>query len=359
MRSDTSLRSKLSEAAGWIMAGCGLITVVVVTALVSSIDTALGAALLFAGLLAGGFLSIAAHELGHAAGAWLVGWRVWIVSVLGVVVRPGHAPRLSTKLSHDVGGYVLASPPDAARDGGWRSIVFSAGGPLASVLTGPLFIFWLATLPRDGWDTPLGAGVLGSMLSFGVAGASAALMTLWPSRGRDGRPNDMTMILEALSERAEPADARGVAWAWSLFEHGVEPSALPQWMRESVARSANNPWASPAAPLIAFASALQAGDEAAARKAAQLNAGDIGKLMRAFVSAYFDGDAQAAETQLAGLAIDPREETLLLFRAFIDARVLSLRGDPNGKARMLAVIADELQSGGPKPFWERLLERSA
>jgi hypothetical protein len=134
---------------------------------------------------------------------------------------------------------------------------------------------------------------------------------------------------------------------------------LPQWMRESVARSANNPWASPAAPLIAFASALQAGDEAAARKAAQLNAGDIGKLMRAFVSAYFDGDAQAAETQLAGLAIDPREETLLLFRAFIDARVLSLRGDPNGKARMLAVIADELQSGGPKPFWERLLERSA
>lgn len=358
MHHQTSLRDKLSQAAGWLLAGCGLIAVIVITAIVSSIDTAFGAALLFVGLLAGGFLSIAAHELGHAAGAWLVGWRLWIISVLGVVQRPGFAPCLSAKLSHDAGGYVLASPPTAARDSRWRSIVVSAGGPLVSVLTGPLFIAWLMTLPREGWDTPLGAGAFASALAFGGASTISALITILPSRGRGGRPNDMQMILDAAFKRDPSIDVRGVSWAWALFDHGVEPSAWPNWMRESVMRSARNPWASPAAPLLAFFCALEAGDEGAARSAANGSAHDVGRLVRAYLYAYFDQNAQAADAELKAAQISPYDETLILLREFVLARIATLSGDAGAAGRAHARIAEELESGAPKPFWRWLRNRS-
>ncbi|MBC7768428.1 MAG: M50 family metallopeptidase [Phycisphaerales bacterium] len=357
MRGGTTLFSKLSDAAGWVAAAGGLVAVLVITALALSPTYALGAGLLFVGLLAGAFLAIAVHELGHALAAWLVGWRVWIISVLGVVVRFGHAPRLSTRLSHDVGGYVLGTPPDDAHDTKWRSIVFTAGGPLASVLTGPLFIAWVATLPRDGWETATGAGVLGAMLAFGVASFWSALMTLWPLRGRGERPNDMMMILTTLFAPRESADARGVACAWGLFEYGVEPSAWPLWMHESIARSANGPWAAPPAGLLAFVSALDLGDEAAARAAAQRGALDFGATTRAFVSAFFDSDAQAAETQLAKAAPDPGLESLSVLRAFAEASILTLKGDAQGAARAVSAIASDLHSGPPQPFWDRLLQR--
>jgi hypothetical protein len=358
MRHNTSLRDKVSQAAGWILAGCALIAVIVITAIVSSIDNALGAGLLFVGLLVGGFLSIAAHELGHAAAAWLVGWRLWIISVLGVVQRPSFAPCLSAKLSHDAGGYVLASPPTAARDSRWRSIIVSAGGPLVSVATGPLFIAWLVTLPREGWETPLGVGVFASAIAFGGASTISALITILPSRGRGGRPNDMAMILDAAFKRDPSVDVRGVSWAWALFEHGVEPSAWPPWMRESVTRSAGNPWASPVAPLLAFFCALETSDEASARIAAKSSTHDVGKLMRAYVYVYFDRDAQSAKAELKAVQISPHDETLVLLREFVLARISTLSGDARAAGRAHARIDEELNSGAPKPFWRWLRSRS-
>ncbi|MEZ5956791.1 MAG: hypothetical protein R3C27_06235 [Hyphomonadaceae bacterium] len=354
MRGDSPFQTK---AAGWILAGVGLIAVIVITAVTSSSDNALGAGLLFAGLLAGGFLAVLVHELGHALAAWLVGWRVWIISVTGIVVRLGHAPRFSTKYTRDVGGYVLGSPPDAAHDNRWRSIAFSAGGPLASLLTGPIFIYWLATLPRDGWETPTGAGLLGAVLAFGVASSSSALLTLWPMRSRGGRPNDMGMILDTLFLRPPAAEIEGHAWAWTLFGHGVEPSAWPAWMHESITRAAPNPWSSPSAPLLAFMSALDRGDEAAARAASKLSAHEFGKLIRAFVAAYFDGDAQAASQEISGILIDPNDDSLPLLHRFIKARIAALNGDRDGAAHAYAAIASDLRVDAPKPFWEALLAR--
>jgi len=354
MRGDTSFQTK---AAGWLLAGFGLVAVIVITAITSSPDNALGAGLLFVGLLAGGFLSVLVHELGHAIGAWLVGWRVWIISVTGIVVRLGHAPRFSTKYTRDVGGYVLGSPPDAAHDERWRSIVFSAGGPLASLLSGPLFIYWLTTLPRDGWDTPTGAGVLGGALAFGMASSSAALMTLWPMRSRGGRPNDMGMILDTMFLRPPSHETQGASWAWALFENGVEPSAWPRWMHDSIARVVANPWAPPIAPLLAFFAALEAGDEAAARSVAQHHTHELGRLSRAFVAAYFDGDAQTAEQQISGIAADPNDDALTLFYAFITARISALNGERESAAQAYARIADDLLIDAPRPFWEKLLAR--
>ncbi|MEZ5960512.1 MAG: hypothetical protein R3C30_08785 [Hyphomonadaceae bacterium] len=354
MRGDTSFQTK---AAGWILAGCGLVAVIVITAITSSPDNALGAGLLFAGLLAGGFLSVLVHELGHAIGAWAVGWRVWIISVTGIVVRLGHAPRFSTKYTRDVGGYVLGSPPDIAHDSRWRSIVFSAGGPLASLLTGPLFIFWLTTLPRDGLETPTGAGLLGAVLAFGVASTSSALLTLWPMRGRGGRPNDMGMILDTLFFRPPASDTSGVAWAWALLGHGVEPSAWPRWMRESIARAAATPWGPPTAPLLAFFAALDADDEPAARRVSRGHAHELGSLMRAFVAAYFDRNAQAAATEIAGISVDPNDPTLTLLYMFITGRVAALNSYHDAAAHTYAGIANDLRIDAPKPFWEKLLTR--
>jgi hypothetical protein len=357
MQRTTSLREKLDDAAGWVMAGCGLAAVMVLTALMTSIDNALGAGLLFVGVMAGGFLATAAHELGHAGAAMLVGWRVWIISVLGLVLRRGHGLRLSTKYSHDVGGYVLASPPDPAHDSKWRSIIYTAGGPLVSVLTGPLFLLWLISEPRQAWQqTPLGAGLFAAILAFGIASSSAALWTIWPSRGRGGRPNDMAMILDALFRRDPSADVRGVAWAWGLFENGVEPEAWPRWMHDSIARSANNPWASPAASLLVFFCALDKSDEAAARKAAR-SGHHIGKLMRAFAHAYFDADAKAAEAEIANAEIDPADESLVLLRDFVHAKIHALNGDTQSAARAFAYIAADLRGGVQRPFWDRLLAR--
>jgi len=356
---DVSFRSKLGQSVGWIAGAAGLVAVVVITALTSSADNALGAALLFVGLMAGGFLAIAVHELGHAIGAWLVGWRVWIFSVLGIVVRAGQPTRFDAKMMQDAGGYVFASPLTEMHDTRWRSIAVSAGGPLASLLTGPIFIAWLATLPREGWESATGAGLLGAVLAFGVASAWSAVWTLWPMRSRGGRPNDMGMMLDALLLKPPPADARGVAWAWGLFEFGVESSAWPHWMHESVARNAASPWAAPIAPLLAFAAALERGDETAARVAARSGQHEIGKLMRAFIAACFDSDAGAAEAQLAGLAIDSKAETLMLLHGVVTMRVQALRRDTQGAAHTRTSLEHMLARGLPHPFWERLLKRVA
>jgi hypothetical protein len=358
MQRSTTLRDKLDDAAGWVMAGCGLIAVIVITALMTSIDDAIGAGLFFVGLMAGGFLSTAAHELGHAAAAMLVGWRVWIISVLGLVWRSGHGLRLSAKYSHDVGGYVLASPPDAAHDSKWRSIIYTAGGPLVSLLTGPLLFVWLMSEPRDAWtQSPIGAGLFASILAFGIASSLAALWTIWPSRGRHGRPNDMAMILAALFRRDPSEDVRGVDWAWGLFENGVEPEAWPRWMHDAIARSANNPWASPAASLLVFFCALESGDEATARQAAERSAHRASKLMRAYVHAFFDANAKAADAELGEIELG--DESLILLRELVRAKIHALNGDTQNTARAFTHIANDLRAGVPRPYWTRLLARIA
>lgn len=354
-----TFRDKLSDSAGWIMAGAGFIAVIVITAMMTSVESGLGAGFIFLGLLTGGFSATLVHELGHALGAHIAGWRVWITSVLGVVQRHGHGLTLSTKYSHDAGGYVLASPPDDARDNKTASIIVSAGGPLASVLTGPPVIAALFFLPQGAWrETVYAEALIVSMLAFGVASTFAALATGIPSRGRGGRPNDMQLILDAAFTKASPPDVRGLSWAWGLFEYGVGPDEWPPWMRESVARSAANPWASPIAPLLAFVCALDDGDEAAARHAARRTTHWSGKLTRAYVAAYFDNNAAAADAEMHALEIDPSETSLTLLREFVRARIATLKADTQGAAYALTAISDELNAGAAKPFWARLLHRA-
>jgi hypothetical protein len=128
-------------------------------------------------------------------------------------------------------------------------------------------------------------------------------------------------------------------------------------MHDSIARAATNPWAPPVAAFLSFISALEANDEAAARRAAQRDIHELGKLMRAFVSAHFDYDPQAAEAHRSGVAIDPNDEIQTLLNHFVNARISTLNGEHQAAARTYAIIADDLTIDAPKPFWEQLLAR--
>lgn len=315
----------------------------------------LGAALALIGLFVGGFLSIVIHELGHAFAAWAVGWRVWIISALPVSVRLGHAPRFTTALTQDVGGFVLGSPPTAALETRWRSIVFSAGGPLASLITGPLFIYWLTTFPPGMWESQHMAGVLAALLALAFHSSMSAAYTLWPLKFGDGRPNDMGMILAALFAPTPPQRERALLWAEALFEYGVEPSAWPEWIRESVEAAAQAADASPQALALGFAMAVDRRDLGLARRIAQSSDGEIAKVLRAYLRAEA-GDADGADDELAAVEDRDKIESVRHWRTLTLVRAQALAGSHASARRALATLADELgASPVPQPFWETQL----
>jgi len=187
----------------------------------------------------------------------------------------------------------------------------------------------------------------------------AAMATLWPSRNREGRGNDMVMILDALFKRDPSAEVRGASWAWGMFDFGMAPNEWPRWLHDSVTRSTLNPWAPPLAPLLTFLLALEANDEAAARDTARRSTHPLGRLMRAYVSAHFDNDAGAAQSEMNNLAIGPRDPSLLILHALVRARIAALNGDAHGARRAYDAISDHLYEDLPRPYWTRLLKTVA
>jgi hypothetical protein len=348
-------------AAGWIAALLAFVAVIILASATSQARDGLQAGLLFLGLLAGGFVSVLIHELGHAIAAWLVGWRVWIISAVPAALRLGHAPRFTAKLSRDVGGYVLGSPSAAALDTRWRSIVFSLGGPLASVITGPFFIYWLATFPEGFWQRPDQAGLLGAALALGFYSSSSAIMTLWPMRMSDGRPNDMGAILATLASARTDKSAResALGWAWALFEHGVEPSAWPAWMQHEIAAAAAEDQPAPLAVALACARAIEADDMEAARVLLRKNSHDMVKVLRAYLAACIDDDPHGAEDELAAILTRIESSALLRFRALAMIRIQAAAGDIATAQRNFGQLAAAIvHAPTPEPFWELLLVRA-
>ena len=334
--------------AEWLAAGVCLIGVVAIAAWQGF---GLGAALALSGLFVGGFLSIVIHELGHAIGAWFVGWRVWIISAAPLCWRLGHGPRFSTRLSGDVGGFVLGSPPTEAFDSRWRSVVFSAGGPLASLITGPAFIYWLTTFPPGSWDQPLNAGLLGAALALGFHSAYAAAVTIWPWKSASGAPNDMLMILQALFAPEPPARERALIWAEALFAYGVEPSAWPAWVRDTVKQSALKPDAG----ALGFAMAIEAGDVGLAQHIAHAYDSDAAKVLRAYLLAEA-GECDGADDALAAIADRGKIEHVAPWRSLALARIQARSGATKSARRALDDFAEALaENPTPHPFWQARL----
>lgn len=345
------------NAAEWVAALLGLIAVIAIAG-ASSRAEGLGAGLLFIGLLVGSFAAIVAHELGHALAALAVGWRVWIISALPVCLRLGFAPRLSAELRRDVGGYVLASPRSDAQDARWRGVFVSAGGPLASFAVGAALILWLMRFPAGHWEAPQSAGLLGSALAFSFYSLSAGLFSAWPVRMSDGRPNDGGMILaEIVGPRGEPQE-RALSWAWAMFEHGIEPGAWPDWMRTGVRDACAAAAPPPVAVYLGFAAALDADDLDAARALAA-SEHDLAKVLRAYLLACVDDDADAAAAELAAVQERLDWKGILRFRAFAFIRIHAADGYPEEAQRRLDQVAASIVGAAtPEPFWELVLARA-
>lgn len=338
--------------ADWIAATACVLGVVAIAAFTGR--SGLGAAFAIVGLFIGGFLSIVLHELGHAVGAWLSGWRVWIISAAPVSWRIGHGLRFSTQLSGDVGGFVLGSPPTDASDSRWRSIVFSAGGPLASLITGPAFIYWLTTFPPGSWDAPHTAGLLGAALALGFHSAYAAAFTIWPWKSPSGAPNDMLMILSALFAPQPDTQERALIWAEALFEFGVEPSAWPPWVREAVDARAMTAKAAP----MSFAMAIEADDLTRAQAIAVARDDDEAKVLNAYLAAAA-GDGHTADDWLASISDRSKIARVTAWRTLALALIQARAGAHASARRALDDFAEALgELPTPHPFWQARLAQA-
>ncbi len=155
------------------------------------------------------------HELGHAVGALLVGWRVHVFSVVPFAFQVKSKRFISPKrfTTGDLGGFVLATPP---MGGDWRrgEKGFIIGGIAANLLSSLIafaLVFSNALEPRPeaiAW-------------SFGVLSLVVALMNLVPFWGPDTLRSDGAQLLDSMRGRRDPVAER-LAWLLAMRIDGLK-----------------------------------------------------------------------------------------------------------------------------------------
>ena len=132
------------------------------------------------------------HELGHAIGAWLVGWRVHLMAV-GFVGYAPQARRLSSKvnLPDTAGGMVFATPPKGSA---WRqgNVIFILGGAAANFLFGAVLI-----ISAQLWMGQQGAA-FPFMMVVGVVSIIFGAFNLIPVWGPGRHENDGAQLISAI-----------------------------------------------------------------------------------------------------------------------------------------------------------------
>lgn len=167
-------------------------------------ETALYAFLLW---IACAMLAVVIHELGHAAAAKAIGWRIHFISVSGF----GYAPvarrwrRAASVLQQDIGGWVLATPP-RGRDWSDGHGVLAAGGPLANAVTGGA-----ALIAAAGFDRFTHAG--SALEAFGLISILIAIANLIPVRTSEGGASDGALIWAVLKDGGPSETERAIAYS--------------------------------------------------------------------------------------------------------------------------------------------------
>lgn len=182
----------------------------------------------------GWWLVVWVHEVGHALGARIAGWRVMSFVVLPIAIRPrpfGVAWMSKTRV-HDAGGWVLSVPSSRDVMTRTRDAVSIAGGPAASLvlaaITLPIGIAWSAQMSMGSivqgvptWGLLLGA--------LGYQSVLAALVTLLPSSSAQSTTDGDK--LRALW-RDPPLDPglHALGLLMSMDRHEVRLRDHPQWL---------------------------------------------------------------------------------------------------------------------------------
>lgn len=173
-------------------------------------------------------LTVFVHEMGHALGARVIGWRVHIIAVKPFAFRPaprkiGFAPRLKTA---DVGGFVFTTPELFGRWTRKEGLVL-IGGPAANLLWGAAALILAAHLTAyPKWSNVFGAIGLISLI-YGIFN----FVPMWweKDHGTDG-----AQLWDLWKGRQREEAARYLAWLAGLFFDGVRPQL---WPAELVARA--------------------------------------------------------------------------------------------------------------------------
>jgi Zn-dependent protease/tetratricopeptide (TPR) repeat protein len=129
------------------------------------------------------FVQAALHELGHAAMAWTVFFRVRVIAIGPFTCWDdgyGYRFRLEWKRLLDSTGY-MGAVPVSEDDLLLKQTAVIAGGPLLSLVTGGLFLLAFLALPGTGWEAAW------LMLAFNaVLGLGYGVMSLLPIGDSDG-----------------------------------------------------------------------------------------------------------------------------------------------------------------------------
>src|SRR5690606_38652770 len=146
-------------------------------------------------------LCIGVHEAGHIAAGVLVGYRplLFIAGPLRIE-RVGETIRFGLNRSIGLAGGIAVCAPVGLHDLRRRTLVMSAGGPLASLLLGAQSLAVLMAmqpvLARDGF---LPAALLVVLLVLGIGSLAIGVVTLLPMRA-GGFYSDGARILRLLRE---------------------------------------------------------------------------------------------------------------------------------------------------------------
>ncbi len=297
------------------------------------------------------FPSVLAHELGHAIAAWICGWRVWMVHVAPLAWRSHpHSLQLVGYLrGREMGGFVVCHPPSENNDTRARTMLISAGGPIASWAFGFALAVVAAAWPASPYamrESPL-PGVLGGLafISFSVA-----VLSTWPY-WKNARPaNDAAMLIAKARDRRSPLSEQAAGVGYQLWGYGVPSRFWDPWIRRT---DDGQPLISGA--YLDFLRALESNDPEQA-KAVLARIGvhkahgeaDYFKVLKAFAAVRWDNDASTAESLLSSKILPPQEpRDIVWLRDMAIAGVQYLNGDGDYGRERLARLRRKIASQAP------------
>jgi len=162
-------------------------------------------------------ISVLVHEIGHAAAAWAVGWRVHLIVVgpLAFAPRRGRFIRISNRRDRpDLGGWVNATPPP---ESSWKNgdIPFILGGAIGNLLLAVISV--LAALAIHETERHIFTGLMG----LAALSVVFALANLAPVCGPGGRKNDGALLVEAVKGEEPPVRDRKIARLIGMVYDGI------------------------------------------------------------------------------------------------------------------------------------------
>lgn len=276
-------------------------------------------------LLAGWFPVVFLHELGHAIGAQVAGWRVltFHVAPWALRLRPFSLSFAGYIGGQDVAGFVAAIPHTRAANTKWRETAFTAGGPITSWLCAALLLGFAAvasetapvTAPdtmvkfsgadimvaRHASDPPTHAFLLTLCLAFGLYSCASALVSTWPRLNDKRGVNDGGLIISLWREDRPTS----FAYAHDLIQYGVPRGAWPPWISEELAQARTETSSHGlAVTFILFLACMMERDDEGARETAnalRTISPDAAatQIALAVVAAVVDANPGEADNQLA------------------------------------------------------------